>query len=69
MTEILLEHGDRVRTNAIYAKRFPRCKPKAGMIVGAVRTSSKRYRVLWDGWSNPETVHLSLLDVHECGVN
>jgi hypothetical protein len=66
-----LKPGDRIETNAAFARMFPRDRilPKTGVIVAPHPRTDKRFKVLWDGWQQPEMIHVSFLELAEGGVN
>lgn len=62
MADPVFAPGDRVATNALYAKRFPRDKTQTGgTIIAAFRGYRDRFRVLWDGRKTEDDIHASFL--------
>lgn len=64
MTDKPFSPGDRVATNAAYAKRFPRMKQQSGGEIVSMhsrRPSSGQIQVLWDGRKTTDTVHATFL--------
>jgi hypothetical protein len=60
-TNELFEIGDRVRLNMLGESRFRRTPSKTGKVVG-FGFSGARIRVLFDGLSQPTTLHQSYLE-------
>jgi hypothetical protein len=66
MADPVFAPGDRVATNELFKKTFPKMKVQTGGVILPMsskgkRTSSKQHKVLWDGQKVPRPFHATFL--------